>query len=300
MAAGEWRVGLAYRHLHTNEWFVGKDINENEAPFGQPLFLNVDSLDVAAEYGITGRLSAQLTIPFSHGTHSRIYGDGNRHEVSATGLGDINLVGRYLLFDPKAHANGNVSLGLGVKAPTGKNDVEDDFWLEDGTKTRHTVDESIQLGDGGWGILLELSAFQRLFESGYGYANASYLVSTRNQSNVIQGGAPVDVPDVYSYKLGLAYAGIPVKGLTVSLGGRIDGIPYHDLIGSSDGFRRPAIVGYVDPALVLTLGKGEFTLNVPVRVWADFRPSINDKQFGAVGGGDLAKVLVFVGYTQRF
>jgi hypothetical protein len=295
-------VGLAYRHLHANEWFVGKKVNENEAPYGQPLFLNIDSLDVTFERGITERLSLQLTIPFSHGTHSRLYSDApdSRHEVSATGLGDVSLIGRFLLFDPKTHANGNVSLGLGVKAPTGKNDVEDDYWLENGTRTRHTVDQSIQLGDGGWGILLELNAFQRLFESGYGYANASYLLSTRNQTTVKQGGTFTDVPDVYSYRLGLAYAGIPVKGLSISLGGRIDGIPYHDLIGSNDGFRRPAIVGYVDPGLVLTLGRGEFSLNVPVRVWADFRPSLYDKQVGAVGGGDLAKVLIFVGYTQRF
>lgn len=299
LAAGEWRVGLAYRHLHTNEWFVGKDINENEAPFGQPLFLNVDSLDVTVERGMTERLSLQLTIPFSHGTHSRIYGDGNRHEVSVTGLGDINLVGRYWLFDPATHGRGNVSLGLGVKTPSGKNDVTDNVFDSPAVPVS-TVDQSIQLGDGGWGIILELSAFQRLFENGYGYANASYLVSTRNQTTVKQGGTFVDVPDVYSYKLGLAYAGIPVKGLSVSLGGRIDGIPIQDLFGNSIGFRRPAIVGYVDPGLVLTLGRGEFTLNVPVRIWADFRASLYDKQSGAVGGGDLAKVLVFVGYTQRF
>lgn len=299
LAAGKWRVGLAYRHLHADEWYVGKEINEKAAPFGQPLFLNIDSLDVTAEYGITGRLSAQLTIPFSHGTHSRIYGDGNRHEVSATGLGDINLVGRYWLFDPATHGRGNVSLGLGVKTPSGKNDVTDNVF--DSPKVPvSTVDQSIQLGDGAWGIILELSAFQRLFESGYGYANAYYLVSTRNQTTVIQGGTFVDVPDVYSYRLGLFYAGIPVKGLSVSFGGRIDGIPYHDVFGSSDGFRRPAIVGYVDPGLSLALGRGEFTLNVPLRVWADFRPSLRNQQAGQPGGGDLAKVLVFVGYTQRF
>jgi hypothetical protein len=302
LAAGEWRVGLAYRHLHANEWFVGKDVREDLAPYGQPLFLNIDSLDATIERGLTDRLSLQLTIPFSYGTHSRQYSDApdSRHEVSARGLGDVSLIGRYWLFDPKTHANGNVSVGLGIKPPTGKNDVEDDYWLEDGTKTRHTVDQSIQLGDGGWGVLLELSAFQRLFENGYGYAYGSYLVSTRNQTEVKQGGTFVDVPDVYSYKLGVSYAGIPVKGLSVSLGGRIDGIPIQDLFGNSIGFRRPAIVGYVDPGLVLTLGRGEITLNLPVRVWADFRPSIYDKQSGADGGGDLAKVLILVGYNHRF
>src|SRR2546428_2548519 len=38
----------------------------------------------------------------------------------------------------------------------------------------------------------------------------------------------------------------PERGVSLSLGGRIDGIPYHDLIGKSDGFRRPGYVALAD------------------------------------------------------
>jgi hypothetical protein len=81
-----WEVGLAYRHLGTDQWFVGTDMREAAAPFGQPLFLNINSLDVSVSYGITGRVAVTLTLPFSYGTHSRVYADGNRHKVQASGL----------------------------------------------------------------------------------------------------------------------------------------------------------------------------------------------------------------------
>jgi hypothetical protein len=111
------------------------------------------------------------------------------------------------------------------------------------------------------------------------------------------------VPDVYSARLGLAYglwSGSPIGDLSVSLGGRIDGIPLHDLIGGSAGFRRPITVVYVDPGIALGLGMNTLFVNVPVRVHADFRPSLVDRQLGSLGGGDLAKTLLFVGVDHRF
>jgi hypothetical protein len=79
---------------------VGSHVDEAQSPYGQPLYLNINSYDLSVAYGVTDKLSLQLTLPFTYGTHSRIYGveegaDGARHEVSAGGLGDINLIGTY-------------------------------------------------------------------------------------------------------------------------------------------------------------------------------------------------------------
>ena len=86
------------------------------------------------------------------------------------------------------------------------------------------------------------------------------------------------------------------------LGGRLDGIPKQDLIGGGDGaFRRPAIEVYLDPGIGLSYGPHTFNLNVPVRVYYDFRASlIDEKLHGGPLGGDLAKYLIFAGYTRRF
>jgi len=88
--------------------------------------------------------------------------------------------------------------------------------------------------------------------------------------------------------------------LSVSLGARIDGIPYHDLIGKSDGFRRPGYVVFVDPGVSIERGRSTFTFSTPVRVAQRLAQRQMVKPGGSIGAGDLAKVLVFVGYARRF
>jgi len=72
------------------------------------------------------------------------------------------------------------------------------------------------------------------------------------------------------------------------------------VIGESNGFRRPAVVGYADPCLGVSLAGYTITVNVPVRVYADFRPGLVDRDFNFAGGGDLAKYLFFFGIERRF
>jgi hypothetical protein len=302
LAPHQLQVGLAYRSLTAGQWFVGEDVREDKAPFGQPLFLNINSIDLTLSYGLSDRLNVSVTVPFSYGTHSRYYGDNARHKVKAGGLGDVNLMGSFWLLDPVRHADGNVAVSLGVKAPTGKNDVEDDFFLANGSVVQRPVDQSIQLGDGGWGFLLQAQAFQKLFENGYGYANGSYLLSPKNTTEIGSPlpGVPLSVPDVYSGRLGFIYTLPFAPALSVGFGGRVDGIPIRDVSGESDGFRRPAVIGYADPSLGVSLGPYTLTVNVPVRVYADFRPGLLDREFDFAGGGDLAKYLFFFGIDRRF
>jgi hypothetical protein len=115
------------------------------------------------------------------------------------------------------------------------------------------------------------------------------------------GGVPLSVPDVYTARAGVAYALVPAAGLSISLGGRLDGIPLRDLIGGGDlGFRRPGFIFYLDPGMALRRGADELALSVPLRLRQDFRQSLSDRRSNIVGGGDLADVLVFAGYTRRF
>jgi hypothetical protein len=109
------------------------------------------------------------------------------------------------------------------------------------------------------------------------------------------------VPDVYTARAGLVYAVLPSQGLSVSLGGRLDGIPLRDIVGGGElGFRRPGFIFYLDHGVALGRGRDEFTLSAPIRLRQDFRQSLIDRQQGFHGGGDLADLLVFPGYTHRF
>src|SRR5437773_12068929 len=107
IGAGEWQVGVAYRRLTADEWYVGTQVNEARAPFGQPLYLNINSLDFSVSYGLSARPNLPLTLPFSYRTHSRVHADPARHNLSAHGLGDRNLVCNLWLLDPKVRVAGN-------------------------------------------------------------------------------------------------------------------------------------------------------------------------------------------------
>lgn len=302
LKAGEWQIDFAYRRLSANQWYVGTNVNESAAPFGHPLYLNISSIAVTANYGVTDRLSTSVTFPFSYGTHSRYYGDNVRHEVRSGGLGDLTMIGTYWLWDPKRPAKGNFSLGAGLKSLSGDNAVSANFYNANGSVSQRPVDQSIQLGDGGWGITFQFQGYRRVFRSVYGYGQGWYLLTPRNTTKINSPylGVPLSVPDIYSTRVGAATDIKGVRGLSANLGVRIDGIPIRDLIGGSDGFRRPGYSLYVDPGVTYVRGRHAFTVNIPVMFHQDFKRSQIDVQLNRPGGGDLARYLVIAQYSIRW
>jgi hypothetical protein len=265
-------------------------------------------------YAATDRIRVSVLAPFQTGTISIAHGDGLRHSQTVTGLGDVIVTGGAWLFNPQERQPGNVSIGLGIKVPTGSNTKAGTFFTDSGPQQR-TVDPSVQPGDGGWGIILELQAFQQLSPRAITYLSGSYLLNPKKRTDAQIGtrvGLPggglstrtpyfLSVPDAYSLRGGVSYAVLPRQGLAVALGGRIDGVPVEDLVNGGDAnFRRPGYSAFVDPGLDLTLGSNTFTLNVPVRVYADRRANLGDRADNKPGGGNLAKLFVFAGYTHRF
>lgn len=75
------------------------------------------------------------------------------------------------------------------------------------------VDQSIQLGDGGWGLNVEMQAFRRLFSNGVLYFNGFYLFNPKNVNAV-----PYSVADQFAARLGLNFALLPKVGVMASLG----------------------------------------------------------------------------------
>jgi hypothetical protein len=300
--AKHWEVGAAFRRLSADQWFVGSGVRETAAPFGQPLLLNIHSLDATFTYGVTDRVSVTLTAPFSRGTHSRFYADGKRHTVKAAGLGDISGIANVWLRRPSSEASGNLAIGLGLKTASGNNGVLDNYFLADGSVTKNPVDQSIQLGDGGVGIIFQLQAYRKLVGNTSGYVYGWYLLTPREKTGVASplAGVPLSVPDVYSFRSGISTALWRKHGISASLGPRIDGIPQRDFVGGSSGFRRPGYSLYLDPGIVVTAKRSTWSINVPLRVHQDFQRSLADIERGSAGGGDLANYLLLIGYTVRF
>ena len=216
------------------------------------------------------------------------------------------MLGNYWLLDPVSHQAGNIGLGLGLKAPTGSFHQEDVLGLPTGN-LQFPVHPGLQPGGGGWGILVEAQAYRRLAGALSGYLFGAYQLSPRVVADVkFTPAVPaslLSVTDLYHARAGVTYALLPRGALSVSLGGRIDGIPVHDLIGGSEGYRAPGYIMFLDPGLSITQGKGTFTVSIPVRLRGRFERNVNDEAGVPPppgDRGDLASYLIFLGYARRF
>lgn len=311
--SGQWEVGAVYRWLHADQAYVGHVLQPTDAlPFKRPIKININTLVLNFRYAVSSRVSLNLGIPFSSGYENRGQGDSLSHTQRATGMGDVSLVGSMWVLDPVEHGQGNISLGIGVKAPTGKSNSRGTFHLLSGSEQRF-LDPSTQVGDGGWGLIGELEAYQHVLHRTTAFVAVSYLANPKAHSDAVfllpYDGvkAPVAVTDEYSAHAGLNYVVWPKEGLTMSLGGRIDGVPVRDRFGGGDdSFRRPGYVVYLEPSLHWVTGKSRFsskgntfTLSVPYSLDRNRKANTIDIAHGKHGAGDFAKYLVFLGYTKR-
>jgi hypothetical protein len=301
--ARAWQVTLAYRRLVSNDWFVGTEESSSRAPGGQSPVFKIHTLVADVAYSINDRYRLRLSMPVSTGSLSRIWPDRSHHEQTATGIGDMSLLGEAWILSPRSHERGNVSVGLGIKAPTGSHRIASQFYTAAGA-VDFPADQTIQPGDGGWAVILQTQAFRQVTERTHAYAFASYMASPKARSDVEwqpNSGQYWSVPDVYSARLGGAFSVWPDQGITVSLGGRIDGIPVHDLVGGGDDdtIKRTAYIVLADPGLSLARGKGTITLSVPYRLKVNRQKSLFEQRTNGLNAGGFAKYLVFASYSHQ-
>jgi hypothetical protein len=319
LRAHHWELSADYRWLHPRDgdFFVGASRTPPppalQPPGGQGIRIDVHTVTLGLTYAATDRVRVSVAAPFQTGRISFIEEDGARHSERVTDLGDVSITGGAWLSNPQSGPSGNVMLGLGLKIPTGSHRDSIEFFTKTGPAQR-LADPSIQPGDGGWGILMQLQAFQQLLPGALVYLSASYLLNPRVQTEATIGrpiglpgnsaaGTPyhLSVPDAYSLRSGVSYAVAPQWGLSASLGGRLDGVPVGDLVNGGDAnFRRPGYSIFVDPGLELSRGANTFSLNVPVRAHGDRRANLYDRIVNVQGGGNLAKWQVLAGYAHRF
>ena len=305
LPSGTWQVGFAYRYVSSNQLIVGHRARNDLAPGGIPSFVHSQLMNVSLVYGVTDRLALTLNAPLARGSLELTYPDGKRHQNTAAGLGEMSVSASYWLRSAQAfQPGGNVAIGLGVKAPTGRNDVAGTFWKGDGTSISFPVAPSIELGDGGWGFVVNTKGFAPVFERTYMYGGGSYTFNPRTTTDVVKApGSTLHwaAPDTWDANLGLSTLLSSALGLSANLGALAYGTPRRDVFGGRDnGERLPAIVGYVSPGLGITRGAHTLTVSVPLRAYMNFRPSIVDDAAGLKGGGGLARRLILVSYAVRF
>lgn len=324
VAQRKWTFGTNYRYFKSYKHYKGKDEQYERQEQNTEVINYSTAVDLTLARNLGNRWSVMVDVPLLANTRSSLYEHGlvngayikkERRSMHSYGLGDIRVAAYRWMLDPAKNQKFNFQLGLGIKFASGQYDYQD-YWYNvgpDTTKELRTVDQSIQLGDGGTGITFELNTFYNVAKHLNFYGNFYYLSNPREHNGVrtyretlapsLYNEDIMSVPDQYMARFGFNYA---VKKLQVGAGLRWEGIPVYDLIGGSGYFRRPGYVMSLEPSINYSFRKVNVYAAVPVALVRNRTQSVTDKEYSEKfntfkqGDAAFADYSVNVGVAFKF
>jgi hypothetical protein len=309
-----WELSVAYRKQRSHRHFVGTVEQTQRAAQHTEIVNDIHLFDIGVTYQFNPRISFSASVPFMHAsrtTPGRTNASGFLTQpttvVRSIGFGDIAVGGKIWVLDPgrEKPPRQNIAFGFGIKLPTGNPGVKDTQLTSTGERVV-VVDQSIQLGDGGWGFVASTDMFKRLGRGVTLYGSGVYLVNPRDTNGVKTGRsrpseAIMSVSDQYLARAGVIFPVPKVRGWTASFGGRIEGVPVRDIIGKSNGFRRPGYAIAVEPGVnYYRKGRDVWSLSVPIAVSRNRRRSVPDIADGRAGDAAFADYTIVAGWSHRF
>lgn len=316
--ATKWVFAVNNRYYDSYKHFIGTTEQKQRQTQGTEVINHGYTMDLSLTRNLNERWSIFLDVPILSNSRSSLYEHHNvgRFVTHSFGIGDVRFAVYSWLWNPANPHKGNLQVGLGLKLPTGDYRFQDYFHTSDSTKALGPVDQSIQLGDGGTGFTTEINGFYNVSHVVNLYGNFYYLLSPRDQNGVstaregvpsavsiASGSSVMSVPDQYMVRIG---ANFNVDNWIFSGGLRDECLPVHDLIGGSDGFRRPGFIISGEPGVTLKLHRVALYAFVPVAIIRDRTQSVPDKITTELTGkythGDaaFADYQLNVGATVKF
>jgi len=321
----KWDLNMSGRYFKSYKHFNGTDEQTQRVTEQTDVRNFSRTMDISLLRKVNEKWSIGFDLPLVYNERSSLYEHvgstmGNpRFSTFSQGIGDIRITAYKWLIAPKPGAKGNLLAGIGLKMPTGNYKAEDIFHYKLGTSIltrKGPVDQSIQPGDGGWGLSLELNGFRQLNTAFSVYSNAYYLMNPRGNNGVstARGGIAsasaikytsdvMSVPDQYLLRAG---TNLTVNAMTLSLGARYECIPAKDLIGDNTGFRRPGNVLALEPGANYSYKNFNFYLYAPVALRRE-RPQsypdilkTNDTKVFSRGDAAFADYSISLGFGYRF
>jgi peroxiredoxin len=314
--AGETQISISTRNLRSTDHYNG-EVEQLQRQTLDTYVVNLQHmLDVNISHNFTERFSMSAGVPFvnsSWGIPSpQSAGRAARADEVGRGLGDISVSGRIWVLPTKRFTSGNIAVGLGLKMPTGNSGAKDTYVDSAGNNPRpRFVDQSVQPGDGGWGVMIDVSGFRRIPHATL-FGSASYLANPRDTNDTTSGGInrstsanPTfnpdgtsfnSVPDQFMARLGGA---VPVgrTGFAGSLTWRIEGLPRYDLLGASHGFRRPGVEMFIEPGVSYAKGSHVYSFQMPIGYYRNRFPN---PYTGNKGDATFPKQIFLASYSYRF
>jgi hypothetical protein len=298
-----WVITVGYRHQESFRHFVGTVEQKQREVLGTQIRNTYHLFDVAVERQITNRFSLTGSLPILFAYRNQLYNP--RGEYRVNGIGDMTVGGRGWLFKPPTKNGGNIAIGASLKMPTGRKNSTGNALTAAGLPVVATADQSIQAGDGGWGFVLDMQAYKPVKYGFMVYASGSYLFNPMDTNGVNSfrtrpGERVFSIADQYLARAGVSHAVPKVRGLVATFGGRMEGVPVRDLLGSSNGFRRPGYAISADPGLLYARWGYVFSCSAPWALERNRRRSVSDIANGIHGDAAFADYALTIGVSRRF
>jgi len=310
-SSSTWQLNIVSRYFKSFREFKDDEDQKNPEAGINHVFSTDFSVSRFFDKGYSINFSLPINVN-SRSTTTEHGGKGTpRYVTHSFGVGDVRFTAYKWILPPSVNQKGNVQIGLGIKLPTGDYKYQDYFYRNDSTKILAPVNASIQLGDGGTGLIGELNGFYIINRTVNLYGNIYYLVNPRDQNGTsatygriptsiqLKTGSEVNsVPDQYSLRGGM---NLNSKKFSYSAGLRWEGIPVNDLIGNSNGFRRSGYNLSFEPGLIYSVKKVSLYSYIPIIIGRKTKQTVPDKMESeltgkyVIGSGGFANYLVFLG-----
>ncbi len=298
----KWDLTIGYRYLPSHRHFVGTVEQVQRAVLGTEIVNKYHIFDFSVGYALSPRWSLNASIPVTKAYRNQLYAPTG--EVNLVSQGDATFGFRRWLFRPPTESRRNVAVGMSLKAPTGS--FRQVFSaVRNGQRLNATADQSVQPGDGGTGFTMDFNAYTPAYFGSWAYAQGLYLVNPRNTNGVSTfrtraGEGVMSVSDQYLFRSGMTRLLPRQRRIAGSFGVRLEGVPVHDLIGGSEGFRRPGYALSIDPGLMWNFRGCTFALNGPWAVRRNRKRSVPDMRNGVSGDAAFADYSVIFAVSRKF
>ena len=303
---GEFDINTGYRHQFSFRHFVGPVEQTYRIQQGTQVMNKINLVNFAITYQLTPRYSVTADVPLllaSRHTHN------SPITYTAQGIGDVSFMAQGWVWNPKENTRGNVQFGIGILLPTGRNDITNvvDAFDGKGPQTK-VLDYSVQPGQGGWGIPMQWVAYKNVGSSQL-YFNGSYLAMLQSINSVLRSSTinPLTrtqynaISDEYLMEAGIAHPISRIRGLTVTFGPRMEGVPARNLFPADNlGFRRAGFAISLEPGFQYVHGRHFFSAQVGKAFYRDRTRSVPDTLTGGHGDAAFADYVWLASYSFRF
>jgi hypothetical protein len=292
-------VNVGYRVFNSNKYFIGT--NEISRPTAIRNHQNI--FDIGVDFKLTPRWSFIADVPVFEGTRNQLYPPAGIFRVA--GIGDMTIGAQAWVFRPPTENNGNIAFSASLKIPTGIDNATGSALFK-GQRVVATADQSLQPGDGGWGVVVGSQAYKQIPLKTMTYFQGQWLFNQGGTNGVATfrsqpGQGLMSIADQYLFRAGIAHNVPKIPHLELSLGVRDEGVPSHNVFTSNAGFRRPGYVVSLDPGLVFTYKRDSLSVNGPWALARNREPSVPELLNGTPNGDAFfADYTVIVGISHHF